>query len=201
MQKQIFTTMLFLAVAMSLANAQVVGTSKLTLPSNIIYVHQGNSTNVNATVSLVNGTASGSTLIAVNAKNLSAKGITVYIPNGYGVPPYNSRMTISANSTTPVGNYTLVLYESGNNQAKNYTNATIAVLSPTTPIPVSSVSTTVPTSTVPSNASTSAPTTVQSTPHSGIPAGQEYMYLLAAVIVIIAIIIIAVVAYYSKHRF
>lgn len=206
--KQVFAATLLLAVMLTVVSAQVVGTSKLTLSTSVIYVHQGNSTNLSGSVALVNGTASGSTLIVVNSKNLSAEGISVYLPNGYGVPPYSPMMTVSANATTPIGNYTIIFYESGNDQALSNTPATLVVLSPSTPLPSTSVTSTAPTTTVPSNGTSTAvtstpttvPTTVSGTPPPGIFSNTEYIYLIIAAIIIVIIIIVAVVAYYSKHR-
>ncbi len=205
MLKQAFAATLLLAVMLTVASAQVVGTSKLTLSTSVIYVHQGNSTNLNGTVALVNGTASGSTLVVVNSKNLSAEGISVYLPNGYGVPSYSPRMTVSVNATTPVGNYTIIFYESGDDQALNNTPATLVVLSPSTPLPTTSVT---PTTITPSNGTSTAvtstpttvPTTVSGTAPPGIFSNMEYVYLIIAAIIIVIIIIAAVVAYYSKHR-
>ena len=210
MLKQAFIATFALAILVSLTGAQVVGTSTFKLPSSVIYVHQGNSTNLNGSVTLVNGTASGSTLTVVNSKNLSSEGITVYLPNGYGTPPYFPRMTISASSTTPVGNYTIVFYEAGDDQALSNTLATLVVLSPSTPIPATStVATTLPTTTMPVNntgknlttAPTTIPTTVSGNPPTTISYNATYAYIIIAVVVIVVLIIIALAIYWRHHKF
>ncbi|MEM0150077.1 MAG: hypothetical protein QXW10_04230 [Candidatus Micrarchaeaceae archaeon] len=168
------------------------------MPSHVT-LYLNDSTEVNFTFTLVNGTA-GSTCVAIpNSQQLQADGIYTNVVPSMGTPNFNGTLGITTKPNAVPGNYSVQLGGAcADPTDRGIAVVYLVVLSMQKPITV----TTVPTTTIPSNTvttmPTTAPTTVPTTPTSTIyispptpSSNSTVIYILVAVVIIAIIIIIA----------
>ena len=176
------------------------------VPSHVT-LYLNDSTIVNFTFTLVNGTA-GSTCIGVpDSPQLQSNGTYVALNPSVGVPPFNGTMVITTKSNAVPGNYTVqlaggcadpttrgiaVVYLQVLNVQKPITSTTVTSIASTT---IASGSTTIP----PSATTVPPPTTYIPPPIKTAP-NSTLIYTLIAIIVI-AIIIIIAAFYKMKHKY
>ncbi len=134
----VFVALLFLVPAVS---AFGYGTSSISFTQSSGQLAAGGSMSVGYNVSLATGSTWGTTINIVNKAQLASHGITVTLSNPGGTqsnPPFNGTMTISVSSSTPNGQYNIILNATGDDPST--TNAAFALA---IAVPASSSTTTV----------------------------------------------------------
>ncbi|MGC8586578.1 MAG: hypothetical protein ACP5K5_03495, partial [Candidatus Micrarchaeia archaeon] len=173
------------------------------VPSHVT-LYLNDSTIVNYTFTLVNGSA-GSTCIGVpDSPQLQSNGTYVALNPSVGVPPFNGTMMITTKPNAVPGNYTVQLAGG----CADPTTRGIAVVylqvlgvqKPVTSTTAPSTTTVAPGPTTVPPQSTSVPPTTYIPPPIKTAPNSTLVYTLIAII-IIAIIIIIVAFYKMKHKY